>query len=243
MTFFLFLLRFCYLYASFCLYSFVFFAFSLISAVYYSSSFLFCYFFVVLFVPSAGVLLFSLTTIDCNQSSLNEGEVVRKECGADFGKLFVSFVFEKIYLSFVFSGDLWTCAVREAKEEMGGIPEGTVVGSVLTIRGKEEKEYTVFVYKVAKPFAPVLNHEHTNYRWTSLNDLGGGLELHPVVKKFVKSTAAQRLLELAAGPPVPGSVVCYATYAQPMSQPPALLHGSGVAASIRSVEDPFCSTL
>ena len=88
-------------------------------------------------------------------------------------------------------------AVREAQEEVGTLPPLRVVRECLTMRGKRnEKHYTVFVCHVEAAvraaWTPVLNDEHREHRWLSLESvrlsshgLAGGPPLHPVVVALV----------------------------------------------------------
>lgn len=60
-------------------------------------------------------------------------------------------------------------AERECVEEMGAFPEGKVKWSVRQRR--DDVEYTTICSVLNAPFKPVLNEEHTEYRWFNVNAL------------------------------------------------------------------------
>jgi len=112
---------------------------------------------------------------------------------------------------------LLACACREAREEMGSVPDFQVVRQVLTKRGKRaHKWFKVFVCKVAskvkEDFKPVLNEEHEDFAWTHVDALAK-MPLHPVVRHlFSGSFTLDTLKKIVAtgnqtAPvPVPGPV-------------------------------------
>ncbi|GMH40763.1 hypothetical protein BSKO_08667 [Bryopsis sp. KO-2023] len=86
---------------------------------------------------------------------------------------------------------LYETALREAKEEMGGYPNALdVAGIITTLRGHHlDKRYDVYIVRITEQeqssFAPVLNEEHTDWRWFSVLELVAQKNLHPVVKKLI----------------------------------------------------------
>ncbi|KAG2430314.1 hypothetical protein HYH02_013791 [Chlamydomonas schloesseri] len=103
-------------------------------------------------------------------------------------------------------GDLLGTAMREAREEVGQLPEGLhVLGQVLTRRGKAlQKHYTVFVASIPGSsrarYAPQLNDEHTDWRWVDLAHvaaLAGGV--HPHAHLLPAAAAQQDDGEASAG--------------------------------------------
>ena len=107
------------------------------------------------------------------------------------------------------AADLHATALREAEEELGGLPPLRVAGSYLTTRGKArgargersggaapaplapthalprpqrgQKQYTVFVCDIVsqEPFVPVLNHEHREHRYFPAEALRGAMRPTP----------------------------------------------------------------
>ena len=63
------------------------------------------------------------------------------------------------------------CAEREAKEELGFVPEGERV--LLTRRIAEGVDYTTFIQRVSDEFEPRLNGEHTAFQWVDVDDVFG----------------------------------------------------------------------
>jgi len=82
----------------------------------------------------------------------------------------------------------YSAALREAREEMGDVPDFEITGEILVKRGR--KRYRVFVGRVPKAerkrWRPKLNREHRRHRWV---DLGWcrrrRLKLHPVVRRLL----------------------------------------------------------
>lgn len=74
-------------------------------------------------------------------------------------------------------------AIRETKEEtgLGSIP-GHRLCSVMSHNGRQR--FTGFVYKVSSPFDVKISHEHNDWEWVSLKDLGSK-ELHPKFKEQI----------------------------------------------------------
>lgn len=72
-------------------------------------------------------------------------------------------------------------AVRETKEETGlsSIP-GRRFGSLSTEDG--EKKFTVFLYKIDKPFDVSISKEHSGSQWVDFDNLKD-IRLHPKFKK------------------------------------------------------------
>jgi 8-oxo-dGTP pyrophosphatase MutT (NUDIX family) len=68
-------------------------------------------------------------------------------------------------------------AIRETKEEIGikTIPGKQITSVQRKIGGKR---YTVFVYRVDKPFGVRLSKEHSGSKWASLGSIRG-MNLHP----------------------------------------------------------------
>eukprot|EP00887_Chlorella_sp_A99_P006400 scaffold3.g6400.t1 len=101
------------------------------------------------------------------------------------------------------AGNLLETALREAREEVGGVPAHTVLDSIETRRGERlQKSYTVFLAavppKARAVWRPALNEEHSEWAWVPLAELGAsGRELHPVVKKLLKQSR-QRTLDAVA---------------------------------------------
>ena len=100
--------------------------------------------------------------------------------------------------------DLLATALREAEEEVGGVPEHAVQAELLTVRGKRgQKHYTVFVATVPPAaraaFTPVLNDEHSAWRWVPLAEAVGREDLHPVVERVLSRQPHQAtVLAIAA---------------------------------------------
>jgi len=69
-------------------------------------------------------------------------------------------------------------AERECEEEIGVQPYGTRVGK------SEEREgrWTIYLYRVDRPFDCKLNEEHTEYKWASWDKLES-MNLHPLFRK------------------------------------------------------------
>lgn len=75
------------------------------------------------------------------------------------------------------------------------------LAGVFCRRGKNnEKHYTVFVCKVQQQFEPILNYEHSAFRWFEATDVASLSNQHPVVKilfsePHVKQLAAATFLD------------------------------------------------
>lgn len=76
-------------------------------------------------------------------------------------------------------------AMREAEEEIGGVPDGVLAEELLTLE-LNGVEFTTFVVRVKDAFEPVLNEEHTAFEWAKPAD--APQPLHPgcvvALKKF-----------------------------------------------------------
>ena len=66
------------------------------------------------------------------------------------------------------------------------------------------KHYTVFIGRLTaaarQKFQPLLNHEHSQWKWFQLEDAMVQPNLHPVVKKMFSSAHKQEVLDAVLGP-------------------------------------------
>ena len=88
-----------------------------------------------------------------------------------------------------------SAAMREAMEEMGGVPPHEQLGQLVFRRG--HKEYRVLVLRTAKSvrrkWAPKLNAEHDDYRWVDVSwCLRHIKRLHPVMRLAFECQASHR---------------------------------------------------
>ncbi len=58
-------------------------------------------------------------------------------------------------------------ARREAREEIGEHPEGTLREVENNFNADDNVDFTTFVQDVSAPFVPTLNHEHTSWAWAT----------------------------------------------------------------------------
>ncbi|GMH40643.1 hypothetical protein BSKO_08547 [Bryopsis sp. KO-2023] len=103
--------------------------------------------------------------------------------------------------------DLFETAEREVKEELGRLPVNlTMVDEIVTERGSDDKKYTVFLVEVpveAKAiYYPILNKEHTDFKWFPYAELFRIFNLHPVLKELLKNhrTDVERAFGLQPSP-------------------------------------------
>jgi len=86
-------------------------------------------------------------------------------------------------------------AFDEAREEMGGIPSGSLAGKYV-FRGNGGLTFTTFVWKVAPEkldkFKPRLNWEHTNWMLKDINSVGSS-GIHPGVVWVLKKMGPVRV--------------------------------------------------
>jgi len=110
---------------------------------------------------------------------------------------------------------LTAAALREAREELGHLPQGTeFLGEVLTRRGKHEsKFYTVIIARAPadqkEAYSPELNlEEHSDWRWFDMEEVRNNAELslHPVVEMLFKTHGYSTQMDaLLAGEPLPAT--------------------------------------
>lgn len=81
-------------------------------------------------------------------------------------------------------------ALREAKEEIGGVPDGVLAEELLTLE-LDGVAFTTFVVRVKDMFEPVLNDEHTDFEWALPAD--APQPLHPGVVVALKRFEATEL--------------------------------------------------
>lgn len=86
--------------------------------------------------------------------------------------------------------DLLETAEREMKEEIGRMPKNiTIVSKIKTVRGDDDNEFTVFLGKIPVEsksiFYPILNSEHTNWKWFPMKELYALHNKHPVLEKLI----------------------------------------------------------
>lgn len=98
--------------------------------------------------------------------------------------------------------DLYAAALREMKEEIGRLPQNmTVVSVVETVRGKQDKYFAIYIVQITPEskanFFPILNKEHTNWKWFTFEELFLISNKHPVLKKLLKDHTEE--VELALG--------------------------------------------
>lgn len=97
------------------------------------------------------------------------------------------------------AGD-WTLrdtASREAKEELGSLPQYEIITEIKTRRGKtQQKHYSVFVARLLSPqleFSPQLNAEHRSFRWFPIAEASKLDNLHPVVDILFTDPSRKKL--------------------------------------------------
>ena len=84
--------------------------------------------------------------------------------------------------------DLYATARREAIEELGAVPQYTIVGEIEVKNGN--KLFTGVLtrtdHHVIREWAPILNKEHTAYKWASLEWLMDNVnDLHGPIKYMI----------------------------------------------------------
>lgn len=94
---------------------------------------------------------------------------------------------------------LYETALREAREELGSVPDiSSVRGSLLVRWGEDDdNEFTVFLVETSANkglWQPELDVENTDSKWISLKDLDrdvkdGNIELHPMLQKLTGYSA------------------------------------------------------
>lgn len=72
--------------------------------------------------------------------------------------------------------DVKESALKETEEEIGGIPSYSDTGKK-TVKQKGSFKYTTFLFEVEEEFDPLLNNEHTDYGWFSIEDLPAKIHL------------------------------------------------------------------
>lgn len=87
-------------------------------------------------------------------------------------------------------------ALREAREELGGLPKAELRGR-LRIRRTRSRPYEVFVCRVKARtrdrWTPRLSKEHVSYRWVRLEWLFARLDrLHPVLRTLCTKPEVMR---------------------------------------------------
>jgi|GEM_PF-2876941 len=87
-------------------------------------------------------------------------------------------------------------ALREAREELGGLPRAKVVGR-LRVRRARSGRYDVFVYRARsrarERWTPQLCDEHTRYRWVPVEWLFSRMDrLHPVLRTICQKPEVMR---------------------------------------------------
>lgn len=98
--------------------------------------------------------------------------------------------------------DLFAAAVREVKEEIGRAPKNmTVVSLVETERGKSDNYFAIYIVQIPPEskatFFPILNKEHTHWKWFTYDELLLIPNKHPVLKELLKDHLED--VELALG--------------------------------------------
>lgn len=88
-------------------------------------------------------------------------------------------------------------ARREGFEEMGHFYNGPLHFD--HVQAWESARFATFIAEVSEPFFPVLNDEHTNYRWVTPAE-AFTMQLHPGVKATLQMMFGTPLAEDAAGP-------------------------------------------
>lgn len=61
-------------------------------------------------------------------------------------------------------------AKREAKEEIGFLPEGNIFDMIKYMRNETKTWGYAFLMRVSEKFKPRLSSEHTDYKWVNMED-------------------------------------------------------------------------
>lgn len=94
---------------------------------------------------------------------------------------------------------LLAAAIREATEEIGGVPiTYQVRETILTQRGKQnQKHFTVFISQLPdKRFNITLNEEHTEYKWIPVKEAVEMKDLHPIVRKLLQTDHKEKVAQI-----------------------------------------------
>lgn len=95
---------------------------------------------------------------------------------------------------------LLDAAIREATEEIGGVPTTYQVrDTILTRRGKRnQKHFTVFITQLLpdKGFNITLNDEHIEYKWIPIKEAVEMKDLHPIVQKLLQTDHRQKVAQI-----------------------------------------------
>ena len=100
----------------------------------------------------------------------------------------------------------YAAALRESTEEMGAVPPHAIVAEIAIQRGA--RRYELFACKsrkrIRKEWTPVLNHEHVDYRWSTLEwCLEHREQLHPVLRLLLKDSGGAAWLKRVFNMPRP----------------------------------------
>ncbi|MEE2788840.1 MAG: NUDIX hydrolase [Myxococcota bacterium] len=92
----------------------------------------------------------------------------------------------------------YRAAQRESIEELKSVPAHGIVGTLSLHRA--QRLYAIFACrsqkKVLKAWAPILNHEHDDWRWVSYRWMRDHRsQLHPVLRKLVATKAGRTWIQ------------------------------------------------